>query len=181
MRVPEGPRQVPGKRPASHARRPAVAARAASRRGRRCGLHWRRHCLCLGRWLAPRRCGRTRALSRRSRSNCRNLKSAEAAAEQVNRARAELTRSQERLGLFQSKAVTARAELAKQQLTLEQLTRQLYITGASGAGDANGVGGAALTFALDDPDRFLSDLDRLATLSVTSPMWWRRRANRRSP
>lgn len=80
-----------------------------------------------------------------------------AAAERVNGAKAVLARSQERLSLFSRQVTASRIELERQQRTLEQMARQLYVDGVSG--------NAVLSFSLDDPNRFLEDLDRLAATS----------------
>lgn len=79
------------------------------------------------------------------------------AAEQASGARLELQRSQERLTLFTRQATEARIELLGQQRALEAMARELYVNG--------GMSGAALSFTLEDPDRFLSDLDRLSQAS----------------
>lgn len=84
-------------------------------------------------------------------------RSSAAASERVNGARVELARSQERLALFSRQVVSSRIELTRHQRTLEQMARQLYL-------DA-GTGNAVASFTLDDPDRFLVDLERLAAAS----------------
>lgn len=80
-----------------------------------------------------------------------------AASERVNGAKAVLARSQERLALFSRQVTASRIELARQQRALELMARQLYVDGVAGS--------SVLSFTLDDPNRFLADLDRLAAAS----------------
>lgn len=79
---------------------------------------------------------------------------AAAAAERVNGAKVDLARSQDRMRLFQGQVDRSRAELAEAQDALEQIAHELYVNG--------GQPSAVLNFSLDNPDSFLSDLDRLS-------------------
>mgnify|MGYP003603883192 FL=1 len=76
-----------------------------------------------------------------------------AAASRALTSSAELAASRERLALFTRHIEATRQELTTEQRTLAAMARQLYVNG--------GVQDAALTFALDDPDSFIADLDRL--------------------
>lgn len=82
-----------------------------------------------------------------------------AAGERANGVREQLSATQERISALSRKVTDARIELLRQQRTLEQLARQIYVNG--------GVSEAVLSFTLDDPDRFLADLDRLIAASDT--------------
>lgn len=77
-----------------------------------------------------------------------------AAASQAAQTGSDVAASRERLELFNRHVERSRAELAAEQAALVQMARQLYVNG--------GVSSAALSFALDDPDQFIADLDRLA-------------------
>lgn len=80
-----------------------------------------------------------------------------AAAERANAAREELAQARLRMEEQAGKVAAVRLELSQQQRTLEQLARQIYVNG--------GMSNAAVSFALDDPDEFLADLDRLISAS----------------
>lgn len=80
------------------------------------------------------------------------------AASRVAKSAADMAASQQRLELFTSHVATAKTELAKDQRTLERLARELYLAG--------GVDDAVLTFSLEDPDRFIADLDRVAVVGT---------------
>jgi peptidoglycan DL-endopeptidase CwlO len=82
-----------------------------------------------------------------------------AAGERANGVREQLDATQSRISQLARKATDARIELLRQQRTLERLAKQIYVNG--------GVTEAALSFTLDDPDRFLADLDRLIAASDT--------------
>ncbi|MDQ1246688.1 MAG: resuscitation-promoting factor RpfB [Actinomycetota bacterium] len=76
-----------------------------------------------------------------------------AAASRAQASAAQVAQSRERLALFTRHVEATRAELVTEQRTLASMARELYVNG--------GVQDAALTFALDDPDSFVADLDRL--------------------
>lgn len=76
-----------------------------------------------------------------------------AAASRALASSTELAASRERLALFTRHIEATRQELATEQRTLAAMARELYVNG--------GVQDAAITFALDDPDSFIADLDRL--------------------
>lgn len=80
-----------------------------------------------------------------------------AAAERANGLREKLANVQARMDQHASQVSRVRVELASQQRALQSIARQLYVNG--------GVSGAAMSFALDDPERFLEDLDRLIAAS----------------
>ena len=93
-----------------------------------------------------------------------------AAAERANAARQEMVQSQARMEDQAAKVAAARLELSQQQRTLEQLARQIYVNG--------GMSNAVVSFALDDPEQFLADLDRLISASDSqSAVLARTRAN----
>lgn len=93
-----------------------------------------------------------------------------AAAERANGLREKLATVQARMDQHATQVSRVRVELASQQRALQAIARQLYVNG--------GVSGAALSFALDDPERFLEDLDRLIAASDTqSAALARTRAN----
>jgi len=80
-----------------------------------------------------------------------------AAAERANGVREQLERTQERISGLARQSTDSRIELLRQQRALELMAKQIYVNG--------GFSGAALSFALDDPERFLADLDRLISAS----------------
>lgn len=80
-----------------------------------------------------------------------------AAAERANGLREKLANVQARMDQHASQVARVRVELASQQRALQAIARQIYVNG--------GVSGAAMSFALDDPERFLQDLDRLIAAS----------------
>ena len=80
------------------------------------------------------------------------------AAGRVAKSAADMAASQQRLDLFTRHVTTAKAELAQDQKTLERLAREIYLAG--------GIDDAVLTFSLDDPERFIADLDRVAVVGT---------------
>lgn len=80
-----------------------------------------------------------------------------AAAERANGLREKLANVQARMDQHASQVSRVRVELASQQRALQAIARQLYVNG--------GISGTAVSFALDDPERFLEDLDRLIAAS----------------
>lgn len=80
-----------------------------------------------------------------------------AAAERANGMREKLSAVQARMDQHAGEVAKVRVELASQQRALQSIARQLYVNG--------GIASAAMSFALDDPERFLADLDRLIAAS----------------
>ena len=80
-----------------------------------------------------------------------------AAAERANGLREKLAEVQGSMSQYAGQVAQVRVELASQQRALQAIARQLYVNG--------GVAGASMSFALDDPERFLADLDRLIAAS----------------
>ena len=77
-----------------------------------------------------------------------------AASQRATAARAGLAQALARRDLFAAHIAEMRTDLQSQQRDLELLARQLYVNG--------GVSNQVMHFSLDDPERFLADLDQLA-------------------